>query len=922
MTLAADAPREEPPPARHVLVLYSSFRGLAPYEEFERHLSARLRLDADERTDVLSEYLDLTRYSLPEYQSAVADYLEAKYAGTRIDVVVPVSAAALQFVAARRNELFPDAAIVFGAIDQKVVAALTVPPGITGVVSHVDIPGTVALALQLQPETEHIAVVNGSSQLERSWNKRLFAEVALQAGGRDIIDLTGLRVSDIRDRLATLPDRTIVLWGSMWVDADGITFAPDSLVSEMSGASRGAMYGLFDNVLGHGVVGGRIASYARAGDETATVVRRVLSGESPGTIPIVDVGESPTIVDWRELRRWRIDDRTLPAGAIVEFREPTFWERYRWEILLISGVVLVETLLLVALITQRTLLRRSQRALADRLSFERLVSDITARFADVSPEHAAEAFRDALESLRVQLRVDRASLILFAGERSPMRVEHTSVAEGVRPMPATIDPATVPGVIASLDRGESVAIANMSDDARVGAEDRETFLRGDIHSYFATPLHASGETLGFLALSTLQSYRDWSESLSHRLQTLANVFASALLRVRAAEALRSSEALSHAVLSSVSALVAVVDARGSIIAVNASWKRRERDATRLMGSRAGANYLEACDEAFAAGDAAAGRVADGLRKVIEGSLPDFSCELEAAGGEPGRWYQLTIEPLDRADGGAVISYLDITERRSAEIEADERRKQLAHVARVSTMGELAASIAHELNQPLTGVLTNAQAAQRFLAADPPDLDEVREILADIVEDDRRAGEVIRRLRRMLRSGSVERSAIDVNSLVSDVVKFVASDAAMRRVRIEPRLAGGLAEIEGDRVQLQQVLLNLVINGMDAMRATPEAQRLLTIATRPGSGSSAVEIVVCDSGTGIGDEHARELFKPFFTTKEDGLGIGLSVARTIIEVHGGQVVARNNDGPGASFVVSLPAASKPAGREQADATSAD
>jgi C4-dicarboxylate-specific signal transduction histidine kinase len=244
-------------------------------------------------------------------------------------------------------------------------------------------------------------------------------------------------------------------------------------------------------------------------------------------------------------------------------------------------------------------------------------------------------------------------------------------------------------------------------------------------------------------------------------------------------------------------------------------------------------------------------------------------------------------------------------RRRSEMEGQRLRQDLAHVGRVSTMGELTASLAHELNQPLTAILSNAQAAQRILGSDGADLAEIREILGDIVADDKRAGEVIHRLRGFLKKSNLELSALDIGELVSQVARLVSSDAIIRNVAIRLDLAPGLPPVCGDRVQLQQVILNLLMNGLDAMREPGDSERplvLRTFSTDPGQVMVAVE----DSGVGIDEADLDHVFHAFYTTKPEGLGMGLAIARSIVEAHGGQLNARNNPTGGATFSFTLPA----------------
>jgi signal transduction histidine kinase len=243
-------------------------------------------------------------------------------------------------------------------------------------------------------------------------------------------------------------------------------------------------------------------------------------------------------------------------------------------------------------------------------------------------------------------------------------------------------------------------------------------------------------------------------------------------------------------------------------------------------------------------------------------------------------------------------------RRRAEAEILNQRTELAHVARVSTMGQLSSALAHELNQPLGAILRNAEAAELFLQRENPDLQEIRAILADIRKDDQRAGSVIDRMRSLLRRHSLESNPLDLRGLLEETVTLTRSDALARQVDLTLKLPAMLPVMHGDRVHLQQVLLNLILNGMDAMADRGAEERLLTVRaglTEDGS----VEVAVCDCGAGIPPDKMKFLFEPFFTTKRNGMGMGLAISRTIIEAHGGKIRAENNAAKGATFKFILP-----------------
>ena len=248
--------------------------------------------------------------------------------------------------------------------------------------------------------------------------------------------------------------------------------------------------------------------------------------------------------------------------------------------------------------------------------------------------------------------------------------------------------------------------------------------------------------------------------------------------------------------------------------------------------------------------------------------------------------------------------IDITERKQAELDAQRGRAELSHLSRVALIGEMSASIAHELNQPLAGILSNAAAGQRFIDKGDVNLREIREMLGDIIADGRRASDVVRGIRGMVKKKQVERRSVDLNEVVMEALRMVSPDAVLRSCQLETSLDANLPVIEGDPVQLQQVLLNLVINAFDAMRDTAPSKRNVFIATQ-SNGDGTVRASVRDHGVGIAEDMRDRLFDPFFSTKTEGLGMGLAIVRSIIEAHGGTITAENVDHCGARFEFVLP-----------------
>ncbi|MCC7377445.1 MAG: hypothetical protein IT581_22480 [Verrucomicrobiales bacterium] len=248
---------------------------------------------------------------------------------------------------------------------------------------------------------------------------------------------------------------------------------------------------------------------------------------------------------------------------------------------------------------------------------------------------------------------------------------------------------------------------------------------------------------------------------------------------------------------------------------------------------------------------------------------------------------------------------EMLDRKRTEELLARQRNELAHMSRVTMLGELSGSLAHELNQPLASILSNAQAAQRFLAKDPPDLPELRAILTDIVDEDRRAGEIIRRLRGLLKKGEEQHHELDPNLLVQEVLRLVRNDLLNQGVEVQIDLHPNPPVVLGDRVQLQQVLVNLILNACEAMSAQPRPERRFKITTAIAVDGS-LDLTVSDRGPGIPDDKLEQVFTPFFTTKSSGMGLGLSVCRTILSAHHGRLWATNSPDGGAVFHLMLPA----------------
>ena len=566
----------------------------------------------------------------------------------------------------------------------------------------------------------------------------------------------------------------------------------------------------------------------------------------------------------------------------------------------ISLIVVAVTLLCLATLVEER--RQAQQALRTRLRFEGLLSRLSGALVQLPTDGMAGELDRLLGRIGSVLGIDSLTVFSASNGSAVLQTMYSWVDAdaGVPPDFTPSEPET--WARRSLLAGEPVVIADADEDEPPGATNGAASTSRTFKAGGAIPLMGQGTLLGAVAFGSIREPQ-WSEDLVTNTQLVGEVLASALRRKQSEDALRQSEVMKSAILQSLASGVAVIDRHGNLLQFNDNWTHLAGGAE-WMNTAVGGNLLARCWAAFGRGDHFAGDIFAGITAVLEGSRPRFAVEHRAdAPGSPV-WWSLSAVPLNRAEGGAVLIRADITELRRAELEVQRSRADLAHVSRVSTVGEMTASLAHQLNQPLAAIMTNAQAGTRILASARPDVDEVRAILVDIVKDDRRASDVIQRLRELLRKGQLEMTRVNVTSAIRDVVDLTGSEAIIRNIAVSLEFDQEPVFVRGDRVQLQQVILNLLHNAMEAMSDADDRPRLIVIGCRQTADGQIV-VSVRDSGPGLRPGSEDSIFEAFYTTKSSGMGMGLSIARSILEAHGGAITAANHPDRGAIFEFCLP-----------------
>ena len=837
---AADAGR-----AKRVLMVHSFGSTAPPFTTHSTAFETTLTQEMGKRIDLDQVSLDMARYAQPDMEEPFVEFLLKRLAKWQPDLVVPVGSPAGRFVAKYRDRLFPQTPVIYTGMDLR-----TLPPGAfqnaTFVGESFNLAGLVEDILQLAPDTTNIAVVLGASPLERYWTvefRRAFEPFTNRVSFTWLNDLT---FDQMLERVAKLPPRSFILIALLLRDASGVTHNQDDALQRLHAVANAPINGMYQHQLGLGIVGGRLYHAEVQGAESARIAIRILHGEPAVSFPPMIVPAQGPRYDWRELQRWNISADRLPPGSEISFRQPPVWEQYSWYILGALVIICLQSAMIVDFLLQRRRRRRIQAELRESQQLMELATN------------AGEVGLWSRDLTNGDIWANAPMRSLFGfGAHDAVRFEDIL---------SRVHPDDWDRTFPEVEHARTAELPFQGEFRVLLPEGMERWVL------------AKGRTIGE------PNGRD-----VRRMGVVLDI----------TDRKRAEERFRLAVEASPNAIV-MFDEQAKILLVNVltqklfGYSREEligESVEILVPERFRAELPAHRAAFFAAPQARAmGAGRDFFARRKDGS--EFLVEIG-------------LNPIHTPEGTLVLTAIvDITERKRMELELQRNREELAHVTRVATVGELTTSVAHELNQPLGAILSNADAAEMFLTADPPALDEVRDILADIRKDDQRASEVIQRMRSLLRKHEVAPKSIEINEAVEEVLKLLSIDASARKVAMKFERTAGLPRVWCDPVHFQQVVLNLVLNGMEAMAGLPEEKRQVVVRIGPAN-NGTVKIAVADSGPGIPVDSLPKLFEPFFTTKKEGMGMGLSIARTIVEAHHGQIWVENNSGIGATFYFTVP-----------------
>jgi signal transduction histidine kinase len=897
------------PEQASVLILLPGQPGLPAAAAIASGIRDVLLTEWSFRVSIEMEHVDVARFASPEAEDRrLRAIYGSKYRAQSFDVIVAALPEPFQFALRVRDELWPGTPVVVCAVDERSVRDFKPPAGFAVRTIRFDMQGTVHAARALLPHTRHVALVGGASAPEQVYHDLIRQAVSAE-DGLDVIDLTKLPIADALDAVSRLPEHTVVVQSSYQVDGTGRRFHGIDLVPHVSNAANRPVFTALGLALGRGVVGGSIVEFEDIGHDAGMVASRILRGEPLPAAPVPSSASSVPRFDGRQLARWHLDERRLPPNSQVIFRDSTLWQQYRWSVLSATGLIGAQAALIGALLVQRRRRREAQAVLAERVRLESLVSDVVTTCATATLAQLDERIRDCLRRIVTFLEMDRGALWQRAETSSLLSVTHFWQRQGATAPPATLDLEAFPYFRERTEAGDIVCIASPDDLPPQASAECEAFRTAGVRSVAAIPLLGGDRPLGFVVFLSVHTERRWPVHIVQQLRRLAEPFSTALIRAQSAAAVENSLAIADAVLAALPGETAIIDSMGTIIQTNDAWATAEREPDARSALKAGANYLDACRDGVGIPADAARKLWMALESLLRGERGEVALEYPTSRRGEECWFEVRVRRLARFGGGAAVMHFDVTARRQAEAAAQRHLGQIAHLDRVAGMGQLASSLAHELNQPLTGILANAEAAKRLMRGPQPDLEEVRASVVDIISDGKRASEVIRRMRQLLKKSDVVRAPLALNDLATSTIRLVANNALLHAVTLQFSPAHSLPVVYGDIVQIQQVILNLLTNAITATATAGRATRKVTVWTSAVA-ALYVELGVHDSGEGVEAADLGRIFEPFFTTKPDGLGMGLAISRTIVESHGGRLLVENDPGGGAIFRLHLPATHPP------------
>ncbi len=542
--------------------------------------------------------------------------------------------------------------------------------------------------------------------------------------------------------------------------------------------------------------------------------------------------------------------------------------------------------------------RAAEVSLEEHLTFERLLADLSARLANVSGDQLEMEIESGLKQLLEFLDFDRSNFGEFTAD-GWATILCSVAAEGVERYPPGPVPTFAGWYLNRLRTERIVRVRSIADLPPAAIEEAEYFRQSGIRSSVGIPLHVGGRIVSFINFSAFRSTREWPDELIARLKVVGEVMAQALVRKRSETALLVSEERWRSMFEASNLGISIIDQDLHYVTTNSAFQA-------MLGYTADELLRLTPVDVTAEEDLDVTRTR--LAELQQGDRHHYETVKQYRRKDgTTMWGHVYASAVQDAESGTKMfigTLIDITATKHAQDALRATQSKLAHITRLTTIHEVTAAIAHEVNQPLAAIVANGSAALRWLRKTPPEVAEAAANVNQIVSDGHRASEVVASIRGLFKKDAHAKVMLDVNAVIREVLELLQGELSSKRVSVRTKLSRNLPQILADHVQLQQVVLNLVTNAVEAVSDNSVGSRVLNVSSKRGQ-SEEVIIAVEDSGLGIDPKDLDRIFDAFFTTKSHGMGMGLSICRSIVEAHGGRLWVSARLPHGSIFYLTLP-----------------
>jgi len=720
------------------ILLLASYQPSAPVGYlWNRGIRSILESGVPSNVDLDIEYLNVLHFKDARYVQLLINLLRHKYAASQPDLVITVYNMALNFMRTHGPDLFPEVPVVFAGVEKKFIDTRKLGPNITGVISVPNYAETLGLALRLHPDTQHVAVVSGAGKIGRTWSMNAMHAFQPYGDRVDFIDISGLPMPAILEKVAILPQQSLVMYITLLEDGAGNKFTARQSASQISRVTNAPVYSFWDLMLGYGIVGGYLSSAEEKGKAAAALALRILNGEHPSDIPLSIEGSLNAMFDWRELRRWSIKEDLLPLESIIKFKELSSWEKYQSQI--IGGLVLIvlQGLFISYLLYQRRGRVQAERNLADQLAFERFSAQLSSEFIRLPTDLTDSKILESLAQVGAFLEADRAYVFRFNSDKTRFTISHLWESNSLEPdqvLRGTIVKDFIPWVYENLINGQEIIISDTEQLPALEAFNEYEYCRQiGIRSFVMIPVQVADAPLCAIGLDAIQTFRDWSVEIRDRLRLIGEIFANAIERQHSVKRAKATEGKFRMVADYTYDWEYWQATDGSMMYVSPSCERICGYSTKEFM----ANHSLLQDIIVPEDKEVWNEHRCSVHKEMQPNEVQF--RIQRPDGEI-RWIQHVCQTIFDRQGnnlGVRGSNRDVTKRVSYKSETRQLQSELAHMDRIVTISALTSALAHEINQPLAAMRSYAQAALRFMDKDQPEYDSVRKALqgAPVVYDD-------------------------------------------------------------------------------------------------------------------------------------------------------------------------------------------